>query len=206
MPWRVHCTVMRAQGPPTPWADRPTLLSRTVLGADGARQAWRYVQEAFLDNPLPAEMRTALVCAAWEGPGMSTLGIHATGMSLLGQDDPPMDLAGTWTGMLDQEPTRALLAVTIHVANGHDVPPDTVEHALAPLGDWRRGWQALVVYAAWVDRLYRTHATEVIPLESQRMEPWLERLVQARGTLDRIQPGGPQLDMEALGPITQPSA
>lgn len=159
------------------------LFSAGVLGPTRAKIAQDLLRTMYVENPLPIETRVALLCAALEDPDGTGAGLHATGLTLIGQPDPPIDLRAVWQRMSEDPDQRMLLQVTMRLGRGEEVPARAITDILRTMGPWGRAWQDLMVFAAWVDGLYRSQLPYVAPFGDARLEDWLACVVEAGSVL-----------------------
>ncbi len=171
----------------------PTLFDSSLLGLEGSRQAWTYAERAYLNNPLPLTTRVALLSACWEGRGRSSPGLHMTGLPLLGQSQDLVDLERVWANMMLDPDHRCVLASTLRVGNGKDLPVNVQRQVRHALGPWTRAWQDLCMFAGWADRLHGVYAMDLSPLDDPRVEPWMAHVVRA---IDVVAPLLPNRDAQ----------
>lgn len=178
---------------------RPTLLLPGVLGASGSEGAWRRWVVPYLESPLAIEDRVALLCAALERRDGTASPLHATGLTLLGQDRL-VDLAAAWVSLASSPGGRAVLAATVRIGAGHEPAPGVLAAANRHLGARAGAWRDVLALATWAETLRRCLAGRVHPTTDPRLDAWLALVVAAGPVLEAAVP-----DAFVPAPVAQPS-
>lgn len=160
----------------------PTILAPTTLDDDQVATAWHIVRQAYLQNPLRIDERAALLCAALERDGPRASSVHATGVTLVGQDDI-VDVGRVWNGMLQTDRGRRLLDATTRLGQGKQVDPKVLQAIYKDLGPLTSAWQQILQFAAWVDIWHRSQAPLATASSDPRVDEWLKVLVEAKDAL-----------------------
>ncbi len=164
----------------------PTFLLPGIIGAQEAHHAWESWVRPYLDSPLPMDDRAVLLTAALERDHGRASILHATGLSLVGQPEEPVDLVAATERLMATREGRLLLEVTQRLGRYRTAPVEDLVAVRNQLGTRLEGWRYLLMMSAWADQLARLHLDRLHPTSDERLEPWLEQVVQVRAMLPPI--------------------